>query len=307
MSRPGPLVLTLAVFSACGGDPDGDARADTTPAPRASVAAEPSGDEPERIQPGTISSDVNETWPSVDPVDGSLWFSRYERNFNQQTILVAARDGDGWSTPTVATFSGSHGDRAPRFSPDGSTLYFTSDRPVEGGEGGEMHVWAVDRTADGWGEPRRLPSPVNGEGSYDAHPSPTNEAIYVASTRPGSAGRSDVFRIPVNGTGWGAAEAMPFNDALSQSDIVVAPDERWLVVVITDHPDGLGGDDLFVAERDGGGWGPLRHLPAPINSDEYEYGPSISPDGTMLYFTSHRGGSGDVYRIPVSALGIGSR
>ena len=43
-----------------------------------------------------------------------------------------------------------------------------------------------------------------------------------------------------------------------------------------------------------------------MNSKEYEYGPSLSPDGRTLYFTSHRRGSADVYRVSVSALGLGT-
>jgi Tol biopolymer transport system component len=46
----------------------------------------------------------------------------------------------------------------------------------------------------------------------------------------------------------------------------------------------------------------MRHLPAPINSDKYEYGPSISPDGQWLFLTSARAGTADIYRMPVSVL-----
>jgi hypothetical protein len=39
---------------------------------------------------------------------------------------------------------------------------------------------------------------------------------------------------------------------------------------------------------------------APINSDEYEYGPWVA-DG-WLYFTSHRGGNADTWRVPLAAV-----
>ena len=83
----------------------------------------------------------------------------------------------------------------------------------------------------------------------------------------------------------------------------MSPDGRWMILVVTEHPQGLGGDDLFLSEFKNGVWSALRHLPAPINSAEYEYGPSVSPDGKWLYFTSHRsGGNGDVYRVEMARV-----
>jgi len=46
----------------------------------------------------------------------------------------------------------------------------------------------------------------------------------------------------------------------------------------------------------------MRHLPAPINSEKYEYGPHISPNGQWLFFTSHRGATADIYRTPIASL-----
>ena len=99
--------------------------------------------EPELVQPGVISSDREETFPSIDPVDGSLWFSTYEgEGWNQHTIMRAPRYGSGWGPP-VAVFP--EGDewrgRALRFSPDGQRLYFTSNRSVSpGGERADLNI-----------------------------------------------------------------------------------------------------------------------------------------------------------------------
>lgn len=268
--------------------------------------------EPELVQPGLISTDGEETFPAIDPVDGSLWFSMYEgESWNRQTIMRAPREGSGWGAP-VAVFP--EGDewrgRAPRFSPDGKRLYFTSNRSVAaGGERADMNIWVLERSGAGWSEPRVLPEPVNSDKS-DIHVVETaNGDLYLASRRMGSMGESDIYRIPRNGDEWGPAEhlAAPLNDERSQPDLLVAPDGSWMILVVTDHPQGLGADDLFLVRQVGGRWGAPEHLPAPINSAEYEYGPTLSPDGATLYFTSQRRGSADVYRIPLSALGIDRR
>jgi Tol biopolymer transport system component len=264
---------------------------------------------PELVQPGVISTDRNETFPAIDPADGSLWFSVYTDNFDRQVIMRARRAGSAWRTPAVVAFSAREwGDRAPRFSPDGKRLYISSSRPVTGaGAAGLFHLWVLERTASGWSEPRLLPEPIN-SAAADRHSSETRAGdLFFSSTRPGGAGRSDIYRARRTGSTWSAERLPePINDPSSQPDVLVSPDGRWMLLVITDHPNGLGGDDLFVSRMEGGVWSAPRLLPEPINSKEYEYGPSLSPDGRTVYFTSHRRGSADVYRVSVSALGIGS-
>ena len=256
--------------------------------------------EPELIQDGVISTARNETWPSIDPVDGSLWFSVYDNNFDRQTILRAPKSGDKWGAPAAVAFSnGASGDRAVRFSPDGKRLYFSSNR--SGPTPRNFHVWFVERRGEGWSEPAMLPEPLS-SAAADRHSSETRDGdLYFSSTRTG---KNEIYHSKRTGDTWGPVEMLPptINAVHVQTDVLVAPDGSWMLVVVTDHPKGLGGDDLFLSRRVNGAWSELEHLAAPINSKEYEYGPSLSPDGKTLYFTSHRRGSADIYRVPVSAF-----
>jgi Tol biopolymer transport system component len=254
----------------------------------------------ELVGPGVISTEGNETFPAEDPVDASLWFSIYEDSFGAQTIVRSTRTASGWGEPKIAPFSGEWGDRAPRFSPDGSILYFTSNRPRPGATApGAMNIWVVERSSDGWGDPTFVAAPVSTFAS-DIHAALTDTAVWLASNRAGGYGRSDIYRIGTDGTA--THLPAPINDELSQPDLWVSRDESWMILVITDHPDGYGGDDLYLSRFDGASWSEPANLGPVINSAEYEYGPTVSADGTHLYFTSHRGGSADVYRIPVSAI-----
>jgi Tol biopolymer transport system component len=148
-----------------------------------------------------------------------------------------------------------------------------------------------------------VPAPVSAADGRDIHNVVLSDGtMLVASNRPGGAGRSDIWRIPRGGSAQNLGA--PINDAASQPDLYVSPDGKWMILVITGGPGGLGGDDLFVSEFANGAWSAPRHLGAPINSAEYEYGPAVSPDGKWVYFTSHRaGGNADVYRISVERLG----
>jgi len=268
----------------------------------ASIAAAQSNDEAlvEIVGVGDISTQRNEAFPTIDPVTGSIWYSSYDESFDEQTITYARWNGVSWSTPEVASFSGQWGDRAPRFSQDGATIYFSSNRPLADNRADTgMHIWTVHRQGDSWGPPVPLAPPVNSD-SNDMHVSATDDAIWFASTREGGFGRSDIYRL---GMGDSLVHlAAPINDENSQPDLWVSADESWMILVITGAADGYGGDDLYVTKFDGSRWSKPVNLGPEINSEEYEYGPSVSPDGQYLYFTSHRGGSADIYRVPVARL-----
>lgn len=50
------------------------------------------------------------------------------------------------------------------------------------------------------------------------------------------------------------------------------------------HPGREHHEDIWVLDRTPGGWGPPRNLGAPVNSEQAEYFPSVTRDGT-IYFT----------------------
>lgn len=276
----------------------------------------------ERVAPGVVSTDRNETFPSPGPDGTVLYFSRYDDDFDCQVLMVARRSETGWSPPEPLPFSGRWGDRAPRLSPDGGRLFFSSDRPLSKGahDGYECHdpgavrpegrrdfnLWMVERTKEGdWGEPR----PVAGVNTpaWEAHAAVAADgAIYFSSTREGSSA-PDLWRAEPGGAGRAVANlGPPVSTDLRETDVWVAPDESSLIVVVTDHPEGYGGDDLWVSRRGSGGWGAISNLGDIVNTKEYEYGPVVTADG-WLWFTSHRrDGIADIWRIPVAAVpGLG--
>jgi hypothetical protein len=87
-----------------------------------------------------------------------------------------------------------------------------------------------------------------------------------------------------------------------ETNVNVTADESLMIVSRDDAPDSFGGDDLYASRRVDGAWQTMRHLEAPINSKEYDYGPLVSPNGKWLLFTSHRTGNGDIYRVSIGEL-----
>ena len=66
----------------------------------------------------------------------------------------------------------------------------------------------------------------------------------------------------------------------------VAPDESYVLLSAFDARDSLGGSDLYVSfRRSDGSWGPTMNLGQTVNTPDNEFTPSISPDGTYLFFS----------------------
>ena len=87
----------------------------------------------ELLGAGIISTGLQETSAALTADGQTLYFMRSDFAEADDTIMVSQRHGNRWSTPQVATFSGQWHDSEPTLSPDGSRLYFVSNRPPHPG------------------------------------------------------------------------------------------------------------------------------------------------------------------------------
>jgi hypothetical protein len=271
----------------------------------------------ELFAPGRISRpDSGESFSSLSPDGREFYYTIHRRDWSGHRIVVARFDGMQWSAPITLPFSGRYNDREPKLSPDGARLYFSSNRPrdpTDTTRRRDLDLWMAERGRDGgWAPPRLVEAPINTDAQEFSPVIAGNGTLYFISTRaggirgPAAHNLHNVWRArPMDASGlrFGPAENLgPAVNTGYETNVYVSPDERTMLVSRDGAPDGLGGDDLYATAFADGAWQPMRHLPAPINSKEYEYGPAISPDGEWLYFTSHRAGTADIYRVPMVAL-----
>ncbi|MEJ7813088.1 MAG: hypothetical protein WKG32_21940 [Gemmatimonadaceae bacterium] len=269
---------------------------------RAMASAEP-------FAPSVISTDSGESFGSLSPDGRELYFTRHTPNWARHTIVVSRFDGARWQAPEAVPFSGEYSDREPNLSPDGRQLFFSSNRPaVQGGERSRRRdLWVAERARVGapWGAPRRLPAPINSDGEELCAVVTRSGTLYFVSQRADTIGSNDIYRARfVNGRYAQPENLGPaVNTKQAESNVYVTPDERVMLLIADARPDGAGGDDIYVSTNEGGVWSPARHLGPAINSFEYDYSPVLSPDGKWLFFTSHRRGTGDIYRVDASVIG----
>jgi Tol biopolymer transport system component len=261
----------------------------------------------ELVAEGVVSTDGGEAFPSSTPGGNRLYFATHQRGWTGFHIVVSHLVEGKWTAPSSATFNSSYNDRAPFVSPDGSMLFFSSDRPLPdavSNRAGSFNVWFVTRSSSGdWSDPR----PVTGVNSRadDFHAAVSaGGTLYFSSNRPGGYGQYDLYRAEPEGDGYAAPVNLgpTINTAGEETDVYVSPDESYLIVVATERAGGFGGDDLWLSVRRNGAWEDLVNLGEPVNSSSYEYGPFVSTNGRFLYFTTHRRGLGDIVRVPTGLV-----
>ncbi len=287
----GPLLILLA--TTCG-------QSHAAGAPHASGPAglhegSESDSIPRLFAPGLVSTGDDESHATFSPEGTSLYFLKNTPTFDFWTIVRSRWSGGRWTTPEVAPFSGRWSDADPFLTEDGLRLYFISTRPVDGAAKEDTDLWMVERAPQGdWGAPTHLGSVVNSPAS-EWFPTVTRSgALYFGSERSGGKGGADIWRSRLVDGVYQAPENLgePVNTSAGEFEPMVSPDERFMVFAAAGRPGNLGLFDLWISYNRGGAWSKPVHIGAPINSDGWDFGPRLTPDGRYLFFTSSRGAAG---------------
>jgi Tol biopolymer transport system component len=252
-------------------------------------AAETAAPKPEILGPGVVSTPGDEFGGTLSPDGRTLYFCRSIAPHYLYLMYESHRTGDGWSAPELLPFSGQYRDTDPVLSPDGKTLLWASDRPVDGVDRHHFYVWEAARQGDGWSEPRLLPGPIN-DGFNQVYASIAgNGNLYFTSSRKG--GGYDVYRSRrVDGTYQPAEDLGPtFNDpSIWTFESTIAPDESYLLLGSFGRDPGYGSSDLYISYNQAGAWTKPRNLGPAINTPMRDYSPRVSADGKWLLYTSER-------------------
>src|SRR5215208_747111 len=252
-----------------------------------------------------------EAAPGTDPafngpsLDGCPFISRDGKTFYMASnrpngeggidIWVSTRASvdDPWGAPVNAgpPVNSSANDFCPTISRDGHELYFVSNRA--GGCGGD-DIYVTRLRPDGWDPVANLGGDVNSAGN-EASPFPLPESgdgpvLYFSSTR---AGTNDLYRSTSQGGVFGPASPIAeLNTAAADGQPNVRRD--GLEIFFFSNRAGAAGNDIYAATRASTAdpWSTPVNLGPDVNSAASETRPSLSWDGTTLYFGSNRTGGG---------------
>jgi Tol biopolymer transport system component len=278
---------------------------------------------------GVISTGDFESHPAFTPDGLTLYFLKSTPSFSFWTIVVSRFVGGSWTVPEVAPFSGRYSDADPFITADGKKFYFISTRPVPGKSTRDLDIWVMDKTENGWSEPRNLGQTVNSDANEWFPTFASDGTLYFGSGRTGGRGATDIYRSQFVNGHYGEPENLgsAINTEFDEYEPLIAPDQSFLIFMAARRPDGIArSGDLFISYRQDGSWTKATNLGNEINSPREEYSPVISPDGKYFFFSSTRGrtppdkrmsyedltgwlrgtrnGLGDIYQMDLSALKI---
>jgi hypothetical protein len=200
----------------------------------------------------------------------------------------------GWSQPQPlnppVTTAGA--EDSPFITMDGQTLYFvfTPDLRVPPEKqllDGLTGIWMSHRSGEGWGVPERVHLEKSGEVALDGCEFVLGDSMYFCSVRAGNKREIDLYTATWRGDHWAdwknAGDRI--NRELEAGEMHITADGKTLIFG-SKRPGGLGGYDLWISQRTGGGWSDPVNLGAPVNTPGDENRPYLSPDGGTLWYDS---------------------
>jgi hypothetical protein len=264
------------------------------------------GEKPEIFAPGIISTDEREHGLPVFSPDGKEVFiciQFRERYGKQGQYLFHSKvENNRWTDLHKPSFTTKFRNGGGTFSKDGQRFYFHTIRPVveDVEKNPSPHIWYVDKTESGWGDPVYLGNHVNAKG-FCGSPCLTADGTLYFSAQRGTE-NTDVYRSrQVNGhfqfpEKLPAPISTPFYDSLS----FVAPDENFIILYRIDSTGPTNVRDLLIFfKRSDGSWAEPKSLKDSLRLKGTDILKGcVSPDGKYLFLLDDM----DIYWAAASVI-----
>ncbi|MES2765507.1 MAG: OmpA family protein [Bacteroidota bacterium] len=137
----------------------------------------------------------------------------------------------------------------------------------------------------------------SGDDDFGATFSNNGRVMYFTSEREAD---NDARQKIFMSSGMGRPEELSsmLNGGRNNGAVTLTPDGQFMIFAAFNRAENIGRTDLYSAEKVNGEWKNIKNLGPNVNSSEWDSQPTLSSDGTTLYFASDRtGGQGgtDIY------------
>ena len=211
-----------------------------------------------------VNSDADDLGPEPCADGNTLYFySNRDGGLGGYDLWIAHRSTRGWDPPTplAPPVNSSYNDYGPALSPDGRTLYFASNRPVEPDSRDPSRNPSSDPWNDRWPATLREDLTVR---TYD---------LYQAEVT------DDGIQAPI--------PVAPLNTPFNEGAPAVSAFGDFLYFA-SDRPGGRGGFDLYRSRRLRGEYRAPENLGDAVNTPANDLDPALGMGGYRLYFSSDR-------------------
>lgn len=176
-------------------------------------------------------------------------------------------------------------------APDGKTLYFTRNGKYEKGmEIGQLQIYRASWIAGEWTNVVPLPFNSNDYSTGHTALSPDGKTLYFASDMPGGYGDTDLYKVAIHDDGsFGEPQNLGSGiNTVGRESFPFIGQDGTLYFTSNGHL-GLGGLDIFSAKAQGGGFGQVKNLGAPVNSHQDDFVFVYYQNDKKAFISSNRG------------------
>lgn len=245
--------------------------------------------------PAAISGPGYESSPTFAPDGQTMIYLAADKDFRNYRLMQSRCEKGAWGQPVPPSFAMPLPviEADPFITPDGRRLYYISSRHAPAKE--DFDIWYVERTIDGgWGEPQRLPAPVNSPAAELLPRTDADGRLYFGSDRKGSSGGGDIYvATEVRPGEWTVANlGAPVSGDGHDYEAEISRDGKTMITV-SDRGDR---SHLYRYRREGERWIEAGRIPA--DPAQFQVGPLLSPKGDRLLFAQRHGErSGEMFLI----------
>jgi ankyrin repeat protein/Tol biopolymer transport system component len=273
------------------------------------------GVSPEVFALGIVSTVEIEHGNITTSPDGSeiFWTSSYKPpviygSSGSFKVWSSKRVGNQWSAPKLSFLTKNEitTDDVPFISPDGKRMIFMSRRSIYSDGNDEMkeYYWYVDKTNNGWTEPKLLDATINDLQIRWQVSISKSRTLFFCASRPDGKGGSDIYMSKLTDGKYLKPENLgdSVNSKAEEVAPFIAPDESYILFSKESRTDRSLKSGLYVAYRNSEGtWTKPVYLGDEINQGGASC-PYISPDGKYLFFNSGRNGNYDIYWVSAKII-----
>ncbi len=115
-----------------------------------------------------------------------------------------------------------------------------------------------------------------------------NFFYFTSYRKDGTVGEADIFAAPRSGSTWGRVfnPNAPLNSTDNEGTVAILGDGEAMIFAADNRDDGVGDTDLYIGLSIDGRIDRVRNLGESVNSRDWDAQPTITKDGSMLYFAS---------------------
>ncbi len=261
------------------------------------LGQEPPGEEALVFAPDFISKKGTYDFSGTfSPDFTEYYFTRRASGSEENRILCSKKQNGQWTAPQAADFAVDAFEFDPYITPEGNTLYFSSERKAEEHSG--INIWKLEKKQGTWSKAELFNSKISDE--FAAYITSTekgklyftgNGGIHYANLLNGKYEKPNRCGNAIN---YLERPAHPY----------IAPDESYLIFDAQSLVNYRRKSELYISFKGTDGkWTKAVKMNEKINHPDFEQNcPSVSPDGKYLFFCRFKDEEGDIFWIDASVI-----